>query len=190
LAGPPGPAQDQKSVLTGRKFRDEHRFAVDSLRTTLGPFCTALDLDGPHMLRLPTVSHLSTDVRGLLDPATNPSLFALAGAVHPTAAVGGSPPELAMATLAELEGRSGLRRGRYAGPVGWVDANGDGELGIALRCAQLAGRTARLFAGCGIIAESDPDLELAETTAKFRAVSDALCSGAGGHAVHTPRESW
>jgi menaquinone-specific isochorismate synthase len=133
-----------------------------------------MDLDGPHVLRLPTVSHLATDVRGHLDPELDPTVLTLAGAVHPTAAVGGTPTDLAMETITELEGRTGLRRGRYAGPVGWVDARGDGELGIALRCAELSGRTARLFAGCGVVADSDPDLELAETAAKLRAVAEAL----------------
>jgi menaquinone-specific isochorismate synthase len=163
-------------VLGAEKYREEHRFAVESLCRTLGPSCTRMELDGPHLLRLPTVTHLSTDVRGHLDLVQDPSVLALAGAVHPTAAVGGTPPALAAATIAELEGRVGLRRGRYAGPVGWVDAHGDGELGIALRCAELTGRTARLFAGCGIVADSDPDLELAETAAKLRAVTEALGS--------------
>jgi menaquinone-specific isochorismate synthase len=88
--------------------------------------------------------------------------------------VGGTPSGLAAATIADIEGRLGLRRGRYAGPVGWVDAGGDGELGLALRCAQLSDRSARLFAGCGIVANSDPEAELAESTAKFRAVAEIL----------------
>jgi menaquinone-specific isochorismate synthase len=95
----------------------------------------------------------------------------LAGALHPTAAVGGTPTATATALIRELEG---MDRGRYAGPVGWVDANGDGEWGIALRCAQLDGPQARLFAGCGIVADSDPATELAEADAKFIAVRNAL----------------
>jgi menaquinone-specific isochorismate synthase len=173
LAGTTWPGGED---LDAPKYQHEHRFAVESLSRTLRPYCTRLDLDGPHVLQLPAVAHLSTDVRGHLDPELDPTVLTLAGAVHPTAAVGGTPPDLAMATIAELEGRVGLRRGRYAGPVGWVDAHGDGELGIALRCAQLSGRTARLFAGCGIVADSDPDLELAETAHKLRAVSEALGS--------------
>jgi menaquinone-specific isochorismate synthase len=91
--------------------------------------------------------------------------------VHPTAAVGGAPRQPALELITELEQ---MDRGRYAGPVGWVDASGDGELGVALRCAQLSGSSARLFAGCGLVAESDPDTEVAEAAAKLVAVRDAL----------------
>jgi menaquinone-specific isochorismate synthase len=123
---------------------------------------------------LATVTHLSTDVHGRLANPGRASLLELAAAVHPTAAVGGSPRPAALATISELELAAGMDRGRYAGPVGWIDAHGDGELGIALRCAQLSGTSARLFAGCGLVADSDPDTELAEATAKLRAVRDAL----------------
>ncbi|HVL83882.1 MAG TPA: chorismate-binding protein, partial [Pseudonocardia sp.] len=99
----------------------------------------------------------------------------LAAAVHPTAAVGGTPRAAALALIHELER---MDRGRYAGPVGWVDAAGDGELGIALRCAQLDGRSARLFAGCGVVADSDPETEVAEAAAKLVAVREALAGGA------------
>ena len=91
--------------------------------------------------------------------------------MHPTAAVGGTPRAAAVALIAELEG---MDRGRYAGPVGWVDAHGNGEWGIALRCAEVDGRTARLFAGCGIVAGSDPATELAEAQAKFAPMKFAL----------------
>ena len=91
--------------------------------------------------------------------------------MHPTAAVGGTPTPDATALISEIEG---LDRGRYAGPVGWVDAEGAGEMGIALRCAELQGRTARLFAGCGIVADSEPDGEVREAAAKMRAVRESL----------------
>jgi menaquinone-specific isochorismate synthase len=121
------------------------------------------------VIGLSNVSHLCTDLVGRL---ANPvSSVELAGALHPTAAVGGTPTATATALIRELEG---MDRGRYAGPVGWVDANGDGEWGIALRCAQLDGPQARLFAGCGIVADSDPATELAEADAKFIAVRNAL----------------
>jgi menaquinone-specific isochorismate synthase len=97
--------------------------------------------------------------------------LALAAALHPSAAVGGTPTSEAVATIAELER---MDRGRYAGPVGWLDASGDGEWGIALRCAEYAGSRVRLFAGCGIVADSDPAAELAEAAAKFVPVRDAL----------------
>jgi menaquinone-specific isochorismate synthase len=110
-------------------------------------------------------------VHGKLDREDPASLLRLAAAAHPTAAVGGTPREAAVALIAELEG---MDRGRYAGPVGWMNADGDGELGIALRCAQLAGPVARLFAGCGVVADSDPDTEVREAAAKFLPVREAL----------------
>jgi menaquinone-specific isochorismate synthase len=113
--------------------------------------------------------HLASDVAGEL--AGESSLLRLAGAVHPTAAVGGTPRAKAVATIAELEG---MDRGRYAGPVGWVDANGDGEVGIALRCAQVVGSTVRLFAGGGVVPDSVPDTEVAEAAAKMIPIRDAL----------------
>ena len=97
--------------------------------------------------------------------------LALAAALHPTAAVGGTPTAAAVELIRELEN---MDRGRYAGPVGWVDADGNGEWGIALRCAQLDGNRARLFAGCGIVAGSDPATELAETQVKLRPMMNAL----------------
>jgi menaquinone-specific isochorismate synthase len=98
-------------------------------------------------------------------------VLALAAALHPSAAVGGTPTGAAVELIRELES---MDRERYAGPVGWVDADGNGEWGIALRCAQLDGARARLFAGCGIVAGSDPAAELAETHAKFRPMRAAL----------------
>jgi menaquinone-specific isochorismate synthase len=148
----------------------EHRYAVESLASRLEPFCRGLDVPAePSVLDLHNVSHLSTDVRGRA--RGDASLLRIAGAVHPTAAVGGTPRTEAVALIAALEG---MDRGRYAGPVGWVDAQGDGELGIALRCAQLDGPVARLYAGCGIVADSDPDSEVREAAAKLLAVREAL----------------
>jgi menaquinone-specific isochorismate synthase len=165
------------TLLRSRKDRREHALAVDSLADTLRPFCTTLDVpDEPTVLALRNVSHLATDVEGKLPLDDAASLLALAAAVHPTAAVGGTPRDVAVATIAELEG---MDRGRYAGPVGWVDSSGDGELGIALRCAQLDGPVARLVAGCGIVADSDPDTEVREAAAKLVAVRDALEDGEG-----------
>ncbi|MGW0516609.1 isochorismate synthase [Crossiella sp. NPDC003009] len=157
-------------LLASAKNREEHEYAVRSFVDCLGPLCAELDAPAtPEVLRLRNVLHLSTDVRGRLHD--DGSLLRLAQAVHPTAAVGGTPTPDAVALIAELEG---MDRGRYAGPVGWIDGAGDGELGIALRCAQLDGNTARLFAGCGIVADSDPDTEVAEARAKMIPVRDAL----------------
>ncbi|MEU5691501.1 isochorismate synthase [Actinosynnema sp. NPDC020468] len=157
------------ALLTSGKNLDEHRYAVRSLVDTLRPFCGTLSVEGPSVLRLPNVSHLSSDVIGTL--RDQPSLLELGEALHPTAAVGGTPRADAVRLIAELEG---MDRGRYAGPVGWIDGDGDGELGIALRCARVEGRTARLYAGCGLVAESDPDTEVREAAAKMLPLREAL----------------
>ena len=172
----PGEAEDLPARLLGSaKEQHEHALAVDSLAAALRPLCSELDVPGtPTVIELRNVLHLATNVHGTLDPAAPASLLQLAAAVHPTAAVGGTPRTAALALIAELEG---MDRGRYAGPVGWVDGDGDGELGIALRCAQLDGPVARLFAGCGIVADSDPDTEVREAAAKMLAVRDALEAG-------------
>jgi menaquinone-specific isochorismate synthase len=116
--------------------------------------------------------HLATDVTGVASDTT--TALTLAAALHPSAAVGGTPTETAVRVIAELEG---MDRGRYAGPVGWSDASGDGEWGIALRSGAYEPgdpRQLRIFAGCGIVAGSDPDSEVAEADAKFVPMRDAL----------------
>jgi menaquinone-specific isochorismate synthase len=158
------------SLLASAKNQVEHRYAIESLARTMRPFCTDVTVpDGPEVLRLRNVSHLATDLHGRL--AKDVSLLTLAGAAHPTAAVGGTPTKEAVALIAELER---MDRGRYAGPVGWIDGAGDGEFGIALRCGQIDGNNVRLFAGCGIVADSDPDTEVVEAHAKFVPMRDAL----------------
>lgn len=177
LAGTMWPEGLEPGDVAGRllgsdKDRVEHAYAVDSLAASLRPLCAELEVPAePEVLELQNVSHLATDVRGRLHRDAPASLLGLAHAVHPTAAVGGTPRAAALELIEELEG---MDRGRYAGPVGWVDAHGDGELGVALRCAQLEGHFARLFAGCGVVAESDPDVEVREAAAKLRAVREAL----------------
>jgi menaquinone-specific isochorismate synthase len=173
-------AEDERlaaALLGSAKDRGEHALAVDSLAATLRPWCASLDVPTePELLTLANVRHLATDIRGVQRRTGRrgaAGLLELVGAVHPTAAVGGTPTGAAVALIAEVEG---MDRGRYAGPVGWLDARGDGEFGLALRCAEVSpdGSTARLFAGCGIVADSDPAAELAETQAKFAAVQAAL----------------
>jgi menaquinone-specific isochorismate synthase len=164
------------ALLSSTKDRAEHALAVRSLVDALLPFCNQLDVPSePDLLTLANVRHLATDVTGSQrrrGPAAAAGLLDLVGAVHPTAAVCGTPTDRAGALIAELEG---MDRRRYAGPVGWLDSRGDGEFGLALRCAELTGPTsARLFAGCGIVAGSDPAAELAETQAKFAAFRAAL----------------
>lgn len=168
------PAEDATigaALLASPKDRDEHDHAVASVRDVLAPRVHDLVVDGPALLRLDNVQHLATAVRGVL--RTPAAALALADALHPTAAVCGTPTEAALAAIRTLEG---LDRGRYAGPVGWVDARGDGELGIALRCAQVDGTRARLYAGAGVVAASLPEAELEETRMKFRAFQAALGS--------------
>jgi menaquinone-specific isochorismate synthase len=165
-----------EALLTSAKDRAEHALAVRSLVDALLPFCAELDVPAePDLLTLANVRHLATDVTGAQrrrGAAGAAGLLDLVGAVHPTAAVCGTPTDRAGALIAELEG---MDRGRYAGPVGWLDTRGNGEFGLALRCAELTGPTsARLFAGCGIVAGSDPAAELAETQAKFAAFRAAL----------------
>jgi menaquinone-specific isochorismate synthase len=163
-------------LIGSAKDRAEHALAVDSLVQALEPFCATLDAPAePDLLTLANVRHLASDVTGTqrrTGARGRAGLLALVGAVHPTAAVCGTPTPEAAAVIAELEG---MDRGRYAGPVGWLDARGDGEFGLALRCAELVGAdSARLFAGCGIVSGSDPAAELAETQSKFAAFQAAL----------------
>ncbi len=171
----PGPATGADlgdTLLGSAKDRHEHRLAISSLADTLRPHCTELRVPAePAPLVLHNVTHLASDVEGALPAEAPASLLELAAAVHPTAAVGGTPRSAAVGMIAALEG---MDRGRYAGPVGWVDADGDGELGIALRCAFLDGHVARLFAGCGIVADSDPDTEVREAAAKLMAVREVM----------------
>ncbi|HEV7212126.1 MAG TPA: isochorismate synthase [Blastococcus sp.] len=172
----PDDARLAAALMGSAKDRAEHALAVDSVVRALEPFCASLDApEEPELLTLANVRHLATDVTGVQRKdgvRGRAGLLDLIGAVHPTAAVCGTPTPDAAAVIAELEG---MDRGRYAGPVGWLDARGNGEFGLALRCAELTGDSgARLFAGCGIVAGSDPTAELAETQAKFAAFQAAL----------------
>ncbi|MGL5858164.1 MAG: isochorismate synthase [Angustibacter sp.] len=161
------------SLARSSKDLEEHEYAVRSLAEALAPHCTSMNVpETPFVLHLPNVMHLATDVAGVLGDGAG--ALHLVRALHPTAAVGGTPTVEAVRVIAELEG---MDRGRYAGPVGWIDANLDGEWGIALRCAQTDAadpRQLRLFAGCGIVAGSDPDDELAESEAKLLPMRGAL----------------
>jgi isochorismate synthase len=168
------PEQDRahaEGLLASGKEREEHAVVVEAVARALRPFCEELAWDPePVLLSTANVWHLATRFRGVLrEPA--PSALELVGALHPTPAVGGTPRGEALRTIAELEP---FDRGAYAGPVGWMDARGDGEWAIALRCAELRGSTARLFAGAGIVAGSEPERELEETERKFRAFLDSL----------------
>jgi len=169
--------QDQAlgtELLASAKNQEEHQYGVADVRAALAPLCADLRIDAqPSLLRYANVQHLGTGVHGVLadGEAASHSALALTAAVQPFAAIGGTPTETAMELIRELEC---MDRARWSGPVGWVDAKGDGEWGIALRCSEISGRQARLIAGCGIVAGSDPAAELAEAQSKFWPMRYAL----------------
>jgi menaquinone-specific isochorismate synthase len=156
------------------KDLEEHEYAVSSVAHALAPFCSSTNVpDVPFVLSLPNVLHLASDVTGVL-AGEHASSLAVAQALHPTAAVCGTPTSTALDLLRDLEQ---MDRGRYAGPVGWLGADGDGEWGIGLRSAQVDPadpHLVRLFAGCGVVAASDPAAELAESEAKLEPMRYAL----------------
>ncbi|OJX65913.1 MAG: hypothetical protein BGO95_05755 [Micrococcales bacterium 73-13] len=170
LAGTAGPGEAD-ALIGSDKDRREHELAVRSVTEALAPHVSGLEASPePFVLELPHLTHLATDVRAAISDGSG--VLELVAALHPTAAVAGTPARAALAAIHELEP---VDRGRYAGPVGWVDAAGDGEWAIALRCAQLRpDGTAHAFAGAGIMADSIPELELAETELKLRPILEAL----------------
>jgi len=169
LAGTAGPGEGE-ALAASDKDRFEHELAARSVTEALGPHVVGLAASEPYVLELPHLTHLATDVTAEI--ADGSDVLALVAALHPTAAVAGTPPRPALEAIRELEP---VDRGRYAGPVGWVDANGDGEWAIALRCAQLRpDGSFHAFAGAGIMADSVPELELAETDLKLRPILEAL----------------
>jgi isochorismate synthase len=171
----PDPAVDAANgaaLAESDKNRHEHQFVVDQMRTVLEPLCVDLGVTPePRLERTTAVWHLSSQIAGRLrEPST--TALDLALALHPTSAVGGVPTAEAVEIIRALEDG----RGFYAGAVGWCDASGDGRWVVSLRCAQLSAdrRDAFAHAGGGIVAESDPDDELAETTTKFSTILSAL----------------
>lgn len=163
------------SLARSSKDLEEHEYAVRSVGDVLAPLCSSTNVpESPFVLHLANVMHLATDVTGvLIDSASPADIFELVKRLHPSAAVCGTPTPSAKALISKIEG---ISRGRYAGPIGWIDARGDGELGIALRCGQLddSHQSIRLFAGCGIVSESDPQSEYAESQAKLLPMRRAL----------------
>lgn len=158
-------------LATSSKDLDEHRFAVESVLAALrphGPGITSTEL--PFTLKLPNLWHLASDVHGRLSDGSG--ALDLVAALHPTAAVAGTPTRAAVELIRELEP---FDRGRYGGPIGWVDQAGDGKWAISLRSAEVdADGTLTAFAGAGIVSESDPDREFAETKLKFRPIVEAF----------------
>jgi menaquinone-specific isochorismate synthase len=170
IARDAGDDSSAATLFASAKDREEHSYAADMVRAALAPLCRELTVpDEPELLSLSNLIHLATPVRGRLREER--SVLDVVAALHPTPAVGGTPTVAAVELIRELEM---MDRGRYAGPVGWIDARGDGEWGIALRCAQVEGAQARLYAGGGIVAGSDPAAELAEAQTKFRAMRYAV----------------
>ena len=169
-------ATEPEDVRLGRELKEspknlaEHALAVATVLERLSPWCEELLTEPePSLLLLANVQHLSTKVQGRL--AGRPNALELAGALHPTAAVCGVPQSEALALIRQLEH---FDRGRYAGPVGWMDSHGDGEWALALRCALITGNRAEIYAGAGIVRQSDPESELEETKLKLRAMLSAL----------------
>jgi menaquinone-specific isochorismate synthase len=164
-------------LLASTKDRWEHELVIDAIAAVLRPLCDELDVPKtPHVLPLRNVSHLGTMITGSLLPEqvsnrTAPTALEFAAALNPTPAVGGTPTDVALATIASLEPEA---RGQYAGPVGWVDAAGNGEWAVGLRSARIEGNRARMFAGGGIVNDSDPQDELQETQLKLQALLAAV----------------
>ncbi|MFM7013652.1 MAG: isochorismate synthase MenF [Actinomycetota bacterium] len=157
-------------LAASNKNLAEHKFAVESMVTALTPFCVTVDADEtPFSLALPNLWHLASDVYGKLKG--NYSVLDLAAVLHPTAAVAGTPRADAQKLISELEP---FDRGGYAGPVGWIGGDGDGEWAIALRGGYIQGEKLTAFAGCGLVSESEPIAELAETELKFAPIRNAL----------------
>jgi len=168
------PAEDHRraaELLASAKDRHEHAMVVDAVAAALRPYCRELEVPaGPSLVHTATMWHLSTRIVGQLsDPST--SALEVAAALHPTPAVCGTPTRLARAAIREIEP---FDRGFFTGMIGWVDASGDGEWVVAIRCAEADERSLRLFAGAGIVVGSKPEEELAETSAKFRTMLRAM----------------
>ena len=161
------------SLARSSKDLEEHEYAVRSVADALEPFCKSTNVpEAPFVLHLSNVMHLATDVTGAIKEGHKVTdIFTLLQKLHPSAAVCGTPTEGAAKLIRELEG---INRRRYAGPIGWIDSKGDGEQGIALRCGYINGTEIHAFAGCGIVAGSDADHEVAESQAKFLPIINAL----------------
>jgi menaquinone-specific isochorismate synthase len=166
-------AQLAAELQASPKNQIEHRAAIEMVRDTLLPYCSYLDwAPEPSIVKVANVQHLGSQAEGMLSKPT-PTVIELVRALQPTPAVGGYPRQAAIDLILDVEG---FERGLYGGAVGWVDASGDGRWAVSLRCAQLSAdrRSARLVAGGGIVADSDPLSELAETQAKFQAMLSVI----------------
>jgi isochorismate synthase len=168
------PVQDERAaqtLLASAKDHDEHRHVVEAIVDGLSPYCSHIDAQArPVLHATATMWHLGTRIHATLKDPRVPAA-ALLAQLHPTPAVCGTPQQAALQRIRELEP---VPRGFYAGAVGWLDAQGDGDWYVAIRCARLQGTQLRLYAGAGIVAGSQPQAEVAETAAKFAALLNAL----------------
>ena len=177
LAGTAGrgtdPGVDQaigSALIESPKNRAEHKFAIDSLVASLSEFTKEITVDSePFSIALPNLWHLASDVKAML--SSDATSLQVVDALHPSAAVAGTPRDKALEVIEEIEN---VDRGRYAGPVGWLGADGDGVWAIALRGAQLSNGKLTAFAGCGIVSGSDAQAELDEAILKFKPIVDSL----------------
>ena len=184
LAGTAGPMAGTRGIvppgelLESPKNGNEHRLVVEAIERALRPLCADLDVpDRPHLVHLHNLTHLGTSLTGTLlraDDGTVPTALHLVAALHPTPAVGGVPAAKACRLISRLEPRP---RGNYAGPVGYVDSQGDGRWVVGIRAMTVDGRQARMAAGVGIVSGSEPAAELMEANLKLTAVFDALAPG-------------
>ena len=159
------------TLIASTKDQREHRLTIDMVHDTLLPWCSYLDEEAePSIVAMANVQHLATMVEGRLS-APPASVIELMVALHPTPAVGGAPRAAALALIDRFEG---LDRGCFGGPVGWVDAEGNGAWAVGIRSAEINGNRARLFAGVGVLPDSDAETELAETRAKLQAMLSAI----------------
>jgi isochorismate synthase len=169
------PAQDaafESELVGSAKIQHEHDVVVRMLDDALRESCVEVKTEAPRsVVKLANVQHLSTKIRGRLPEDSPAGILDLVDRLHPTPAVGGHPREESLSWLAANEG---LDRSWYGGVVGWTDQFGQGQFGVAIRSALLDGRSASLYAGCGIVADSDPEAEYAETCAKLRPMMSAL----------------
>jgi menaquinone-specific isochorismate synthase len=170
----PDPAVDARlaaGLLASQKDRIEHQITIDMAHDTLLPWCSYLDAETePSVIAIANLHHLATSVEGRLSHPL-PSVLELVHALHPTPAVCGDPHDVAAELIRRYEG---IDRGSYAAPVGWVDRAGNGEFAVGIRSAEIVGNDARLFAGVGVVSDSDPDAELEETRVKLEAMLGAI----------------
>jgi isochorismate synthase len=166
--------EDQRlgnELLQNLKNQEEHRVVVTTIHDVLANSCSRVWVaDTPHLLKLKNIQHLETAITGSLLPGH--SILEAIEDLHPTPAVGGFPRQSALAAIRAYEQ---LDRGWYAGPIGWIGASGNGEFAVALRSALVDGNQATLFAGCGIVAASQPESEFAESCLKLEVMLRGLC---------------